>query len=150
VSILKGDNKKKKLVSAFLILVLSVSCFIPAHASDITSINQNIIYRPYSDFVTTYEEQERIEREYFAAHPEIADSAGVAFYIIADNNAMITPYAQDPGNGSVRIGVGDRFGLGTIYWNTIKKASALSTIAGVAMDIWGGTAGTVISVVVGY
>lgn len=137
----------KKIVSSFVALALSVSFFIPAHASGVTSINQKIIYKPYSNSVTTHEEQERIEKEYFAAHPEIATNAGFADYVIVDNGATPKVRGVDPGEGAVRITTSNIYGTGNILWDTVKNASALSSIAGIAMDIWGGTAGTVISVV---
>lgn len=144
--ILEGNKKMKKIVSTLVAIALSVGFISPAYASGVTSINQKIVYKPYSNSVTTHEEQERIEREYFKAHPEIAANAGAADCIIVNNGATQLLRSVDPGEGSVRIVTSNMYGTGNILWDTEKKASALSAIAGVVMDIWGGTAGTVISV----
>lgn len=127
----------KKLVSLSLVVALCMSLYIPAHATNSETTNLNNGFRPYSDAVTSPAEQDRAEREFFAKHRFITNNF--------ESNVLRGP---DIGNGSVDIVTTGLYSGGGIYWDSKQEAkSALSTIANIGMSIWGGTVGTVISVV---
>lgn len=126
-------KKKKILVSTILLIALFASLYVPVSAANIAG-NYNG-YHPYSDDVTTYAEQEQAEREFFRNNK-----------ITINNIVPNVSRGVDPGNGAVNFKTTQLYSSGTIYWDTVKESSVLSSIANIALAIYGKTVGTVISV----
>lgn len=126
---------RKRIVRLCLVAAICICLYTPSYAFDSKTSNLNSGYMPYSDAVTSPKEQDRAEKEFFSKHPNITNSA--------ESKILRGP---DPGNGSVDISTTGLFSSGTIYWDSTKSGT-LSSIANIAMSLYGGTVGTVISVV---
>lgn len=137
----------RKIIALLLMLVLAFTTALPASASsqlersfeNYPAQTFSVSYTPYSDSVTTPEEQAQHEEEFFEANPDLYKQAG------ADNSIM--PKGEDPGDGAINTSTGNMFTTGSIYWDSQQTGARLQAIANIAMTLWGGTTGTVISII---
>lgn len=145
----------KKIIASLLVCALVFMTAFPASAA---SQSKNSVgngsaqalsvgYTPYSDSVTTPEEQEEHERAFFAANPNLYLIPGMSRYsTMCENDENMMPKGADPGEGAINVSLGDMYTVGSIYWDSEQSGAKLEAVANIVLTLFGGTAGTVISV----
>lgn len=136
---------KKRMTSMLLALSFFINiCPITfAMGEDIPNCSPKVpscTHTPYSDSVTTPEEQWQHEKEIFAANPAL-------YKIPLGNEDSIMPTVVDPGEGSVNISLGNLYTTGTIYWDSEKKGTTLNAIADIFLTVLNGKAIKAISLI---